>query len=204
MEKGLSRPSRPVLIASMLGAAAAFAITRRLKRLSTLKYAPAVARRVDLTRYTGTWYEIAALPQRYERDAFGTVAHYRLSPEGGIEVENLTRSGGWEGEVKRIQGRAWVVDSETSAKLKVRFRWPRVSGDYWILDVGPSYDYALVGTPSRKALWILSREPLMNPTLYERLVERSRLLGFDVGRLRLTPQTVSDSESRSGGLSFGL
>ncbi len=106
--------------------------------------------------------------------------------------------------MKRVQGRAKVVDPETSAKLKVQFRWPMATGDYWILDVGPSYDYALVGTPTRRALWILSREPVMNPTLYDRLVERSRLLGFDVSRLRLTPQTVSDLEPRSGGLSFGL
>jgi apolipoprotein D and lipocalin family protein len=80
-----------------------------------------------------------------------------------------------------------VVDKSTNAKLKVSFFWP-FRGDYWIIELGKDYEYAVVSSPNRKYLWILSRTPKMDEALYARIVEGLRERGFDVSLLQRTEQ----------------
>lgn len=143
--------------------------------------------RVDLSRYLGTWYEIARFPQAFERDCFATTAHYALKPNGDLEVVNRCRKGSLDGQESAVKGRAWVVDKASNSKLKVSFVWP-FSGDYWILELDPDYRWALVGSPDRRSLWILSRTPAMDPDTYLRIVSRAQAQGFDVSRLERTVQ----------------
>ena len=82
-----------------------------------------------------------------------------------------------------------MVDRETNAKLKVTFFWP-FSGDYWIINLGPNYEYAVVGEPGRDYLWILSRTPQMDEATYDVLLERIARQGYDPGRLVRTPQSA--------------
>jgi apolipoprotein D and lipocalin family protein len=77
------------------------------------------------------------------------------------------------------------VDKETHAKLKASFFWP-FSGDYWIIDLGENYDYAVVGHPNRKYLWILSRTPQMEESLYQSILERLRNQSYDLSKLIYT------------------
>jgi len=150
-----------------------------------------VAEHVDLERYLGTWYEIASFPTRFQRGCSATTATYALRGDGDIEVVNRCRKGGLTGPVTEARGKAWVVDTQTNARLKVQFFWP-FRGDYWILEVGPEYDYAVVGNPTRQYLWILCRTPRMDEALYESLLERlERDFRYDVDRLRLTAQPAS-------------
>ena len=148
------------------------------------------AERVDLERYLGTWYEVARLPAFFERGCVGITATYSQAPDGHIRVVNRCSRGSCSGKHAEIEGSARVVDAATNARLKVHFRGP-FGGDYWILDVGSSYDYALVGTPSRKRLWILSRTPVMDESLFERLVEEARDLGFPTAKLIRAPVCAS-------------
>lgn len=150
---------------------------RRIQRRSLQ-----TAEHVDLERYLGTWFEIARLPVRFERGCVGTTATYTRLPDGHIEVVNRCHRGSCRGRVSEIRGTARVADKQSNAKLKVYFYGP-FGGDYWILDVGPNYGYALVGTPNRKMLWILGRSPVMGPDVYQRLVEKAREQGFPVSRL---------------------
>jgi apolipoprotein D and lipocalin family protein len=144
---------------------------------STLPVVP----KVDLNRYAGKWHEIARLPMYFQRNCASDVtAQYTLKPDGKIEVLNQCR--GKNGSLKTAKGTAKVVDKITQAKLKVSFFWP-FSGDYWILDVGPDYEYAMVGEPGRNYLWILSRKPVMEPATFEKLVNKAKSLGFDTSRL---------------------
>ena len=142
---------------------------------------------VDLSRYTGTWYEIASFPQRFQKGCVATCATYTLLPDGKIEVFNQCRKGSFDGKVSSIRGKAWVVDATTNAKLKVSFYWP-FSGDYWIIDLGADYEYAVVGHPGRKYLWILSRTPEMDEALYNRLLEKLQGRFYDTSKLVKTPQ----------------
>jgi apolipoprotein D and lipocalin family protein len=139
----------------------------------------AVVSHVDLKRYLGKWYEIAHLPARFQEGCTNTTATYTLSEDGSISVLNECRK---NGKVKQARGKAKVVDKNSGAKLKVTFFWP-FYGDYWIIDLGENYDYAVVGTPNRKYLWILSRTPQMDDNLFSQLIESAKLKGFDVNNL---------------------
>jgi apolipoprotein D and lipocalin family protein len=125
---------------------------------------------VDLQRYLGRWYEIASLPQWFQRNCFGVTADYKLREDGDVDVLNRCSKGSLQGPLSEAHGKAWAVDA-SNAKLKVQFFWP-FRGDYWIIELGADYDYAVVGSPNRKYLWILSRKPAMEERLFNELVEK--------------------------------
>jgi apolipoprotein D and lipocalin family protein len=141
---------------------------------------------VELRKYLGKWYEIAHLPARFQEGCTDTTATYTLSEDGSISVLNECRRGG---KVKQAKGKANVVDKTSGAKLKVTFFWP-FYGDYWIIDLGKDYDYAVVGTPNRKYLWILNRTPRMDGKLFSQLVESAKSKGFDMNNLIKTSHKV--------------
>jgi apolipoprotein D and lipocalin family protein len=136
---------------------------------------------VDLSRYVGKWYEIASFPTWFQKGCVGSTAEYRLRLDGDIDVLNQCIQSP-DGAPDSARGIAWVVDPATNAKLRVRFFWP-FSGDYWIIDLGPDYEYAVVGHPNRDYLWILSRTPQMDDEHYQRILERVRQKGYDTARL---------------------
>ncbi len=146
-----------------------------------------VVPRVELERYLGKWYEVAHLPFRFEDGCTDITATYGLSKDGNVSVLNECFR---DGKLKQAKGRAKVVDKITGAKLKVSFFWP-FSADYWIIDLGKEYDYAVVGTPNRKYLWILSRTPQMDDKLFSQLIESAKSKGFDVNKLIKTSHKKS-------------
>jgi apolipoprotein D and lipocalin family protein len=147
-----------------------------------------VVNEVDLDRYVGRWYEIASFPQRFQRGCVATTANYTLRDDGRIRIENECRDGSFDGDLRRVEGVAWVTDpNETRAKLKVQFFWP-FRGDYWVIELDPDYRYAVVGHPSRDYLWILARTPTIDPADYETLLALIEAQGYDLGRLNETPQ----------------
>lgn len=151
---------------------------------------------VDLQRYLGTWYEIARIPQRFQRDCTATTATYSLEEDGDIRVLNRCRKGSVDGPVDEAEGRARVVDEETNAKLEVSFFGP-FWGDYWIVELGRDYEYAVVGHPSRDYLWILSRTPTMEPRLYQDILQRLEGQGYDTDRLVRTEQPATAQVARA-------
>lgn len=142
---------------------------------------------VDLKKYIGTWYEIARYPNSFQEGCVGSKATYTLLEDGKIEVVNECKRGSFEGKVSFVRGKAWVVDSKTNAKLKVSFFWP-FSGHYWIIDLGKDYEYAVVGHPKRKYLWILSRSPEMNEEVYNSIIEKLKSQYYDARKLIKTLQ----------------
>jgi apolipoprotein D and lipocalin family protein len=145
-----------------------------------------VVSHVDLERYLGKWYEIARLPTSFQEGCTETTATYSLLANGKVSVLNECLR---KGKPKTAKGTAKVADKTTGAKLKVTFFWP-FSADYWIIKLGENYEYAVVGTPSRKYLWILSRTPQMREMLFLELVEFAKSKGFNMDKLIRTRQTV--------------
>jgi apolipoprotein D and lipocalin family protein len=142
---------------------------------------------VDLQRYLGTWYEIATIPQRFQKGCVGVSAHYSLREDGAIDVVNSCRKGTLDGKERSIRGKAWIVDRTTNAKLKVRFFWP-FTGAYWIIELDEDYQWAVVGHPDRTYYWILSRTPQMDAALYDELIRRAAAKGYDVSKIKKTLQ----------------
>ena len=145
---------------------------------------------VDLSRYVGTWFEIATIPQRFQKDCVAVTATYTLQNDGTIGVVNKCRKKTLDGKFKSVRGKAWIVDKKTKAKLKVQFFWP-FRGDYWIIELDADYQYAVVGHPNRNYLWILSRYPRMEEALYRDLLQRIAQKGYDVSRLKMTLQPAT-------------
>jgi apolipoprotein D and lipocalin family protein len=142
---------------------------------------------VDLERYAGTWYEIAAFPQRFQKGCTGTTATYTMHPKGYVRVENQCFKDSLNGPEKKISGKAFPVEGSGNSKLKVQFFWP-FKADYWIVDLDPNYEWAVVSHPSKKYLWILNRTPVMEGALYGEILSRLEARGFDLSKLKMTNQ----------------
>ena len=163
------------LLAAGIGCAAS--------REGTLK----TADQVDLKQYQGRWYEIARLPLRWEKQCAGDVtATYTLRPDGKVDVVNRCLKA--DGSQSVSKGTAELAKKDGPAsKLKVTFFWP-FAGDYWILELDPQYRWALVGTPDRNFLWILSRTPLLDKATTDQLLASAKASGFDTSKLIWTKQ----------------
>jgi len=151
---------------------------------------------LDLSRYVGQWHEIAHLPMFFQRNCVDrTTATYTAQSNGRIRVQNACRAK--DGSMMTVVGEARRVPGSPGA-LQVRFapRWlgwlPMAWADYWVVDLDPGYRWAVVGGPSRKYLWILSRDPTMNRTLFEQIKARAAQRGYPVEKLVLTA-TISDA-----------
>jgi len=171
-----------LIFAGSASAAAVAAVSAgaEMKPLDVVPY-------VDLQRYLGTWYEIATIPQRFQKGCVGVTAQYSLRKDGDIEVVNTCRQGTLDGKVRIARAKAWIVDKKTNAKLKVRFFWP-FTGAYWIIGLDADYQWAIVGHPSRRYLWILSRTPQMDDALYDELLKLAAAKGYDLAKIKKTLQ----------------
>jgi lipocalin len=146
------------------------------------KRKPAVVSGVDLNKYAGTWYEIARLPNYFERKLKCTSATYTLMEDGRIGVVNKGHYINDPGKTSSVKGIARIPDKSEPAKLKVQFFWP-FSGDYWIMYLDRNYSYVLVGDPSLKYLWILAREKTMSDETYNMLKQKAVDNGYDLSTL---------------------
>ncbi len=142
---------------------------------------------LDLHRYAGQWHEIAHLPMFFQRQCVDHItATYTANPDGSIAVHNACRAK--SGKIDAADGVAKPVPNQPGA-LKVRFAprilaWlPWVWGDYWVIDLDPDYQWAVVGGPGRKYLWVLSRTPSMDTKLFAQIRDRARERGYLVDRL---------------------
>jgi lipocalin len=140
---------------------------------------PSVVTTVDLKKYQGFWYEIARLPNYFERKLKCTSANYTLRDDGRITVLNKGYYLTDPQKSTSARGVAWIPDRNSQAKLKVQFFWP-FSGDYWIMELDKEYRYVLVGDPSHKYLWILAREKEMDEQTYNMLLSKAVENGYDV------------------------
>jgi len=144
-----------ILLIGMCFSMLVFAQTSRLTK-------PEVVKSVNLERYKGRWFEIAKIPNRFQKKCTSnTTAEYILREDGRIDVVNRCKRE--NGEIITAKGIANIADTMSCAKLKVSFVsllgirpfW----GDYWIIGLDKNYQWAIVGSPARNYGWILSRTP---------------------------------------------
>jgi apolipoprotein D and lipocalin family protein len=137
---------------------------------------------VNLERYMGVWYEIASYPNRFQKGCSCTQATYSLTPSGEVRVENICTK---KGKVVRTKGNAKVVANTGNAQLKVSFFWP-FYGDYHIIMLDSEYQWAVVGHPSRKYLWVLSREKSLPVSVWETVARQLPTNGYSEEKLMWT------------------
>jgi apolipoprotein D and lipocalin family protein len=144
---------------------------------------------LDIDRYAGQWHEIAHLPVSFQKKCVGDItATYGLRSDGRISVLNGCRVE--DGTRIQAEGVARPVKGEPG-QLEVRFApdwlsWvPLVWADYWVIALDPDYQWAVVGEPDRKYLWILSRSPSMQRGQFEALKARAEAMGYDLAPLKV-------------------
>lgn len=146
---------------------------------------------VDLSRYQGTWYQLALYPNKFQaRCASDTRATYTLQDDGTVRVANQCR--GADGQAVEAIGQAKPAGSSTVVQgqlvppqLKVRFapQWlawlPMVWGDYWVIQLASDYRYVVVGEPKREFLWVLARNTSLTPADWSAIQARLKDQGYD-------------------------
>ncbi|MDD0839951.1 lipocalin family protein [Curvibacter sp. HBC61] len=183
------------LAAALLLAASALAPAAHAAGAAAPNAAPAplqTVARLELPRYLGTWYEIAKYPNRFQQKCVAdTRADYQMRADGQVRVLNQCRRA--DGSTDSAEGAARLVGGTDSPRLQVRFApawlgWlPAVWGDYWVIDLEPAYQLVAVSEPQREFLWVLSRQPQVDPQAYQALLQRLIAQGFDPARLQWTP-----------------
>lgn len=150
--------------------------------------APETVGQVDLKRYQGTWYEQARLPMFFQRNCVRSEAHYELQQDGRVAVTNRCETG--DGEWEQAVGEAVPQTPGRTDRLWVRFdNWfsnlfPGLTkGHYWILYLDEAYSVALVGSPDRDYLWLLSRDQEIDAGMRDRLLAQARQRGYDTSEL---------------------
>lgn len=133
----------------------------------------------------GTWYEIASFPNWFQRGCQCTTAHYTLK-KNKVKILNQCYKGK---DLKKssAKGTGWSVSENQNSKLKVRFFWP-FKGDYWILYLSPGYKQAIVGSPNRRYLWLLSRTPTLDSKTLNHLISIAKNKHYDTDKLNMTYQ----------------
>lgn len=156
---------------------------------------PEPAKPVELSAYLDTWHEYARYEAPFQKGCEGVTADYSIretSSASNIRVVNACYKDALDGKYSEAKGRARVVEGSEGAKLKVSFFGP-FFGDYWVLDrsepaADGQYQWSIVGEPSGRYLWMLTREPRPDAQLRVLLEARVRKLGYDWDLVRFTQQ----------------
>jgi apolipoprotein D and lipocalin family protein len=147
---------------------------------------------VDLSRYMGRWYVIAAIPTRFGHDGYNQVETYRLQPNGDIDTSFRFRDGGFDGPLKTLHSTATVVPGSADAQWTVHLFW-LLHEQYIVGWLAPDYSRVIVARDARDYVWLMARTPHIPAEEYRDMVERVRAMGYDVGALRRVPQRWPDS-----------
>lgn len=158
-----------------------FTFLQSCKTPSTLT----TVKEVNIEKYAGLWYEIASYPTSFQKNCYCSTAKYTLSPKGYITVENRCRKDSVTGKIAGIKGKAFVVKNSNNTKLKVQFFWP-FRGHYWIIGLASDYSWAVVSSPNRNYLWILSRSKTLDEATYQTIIDLVKSKGLDPDRLKKT------------------
>lgn len=159
-----------------------------LASCSSMKPAPLrTVPHVDLTRYVGDWFVFAHIPYSLEKGKVGTLDRYALRPDGRMDNIFLFRRGSLDAPLEQWKGVAWVHNKATNAEWRVQFVWP-LRVPYLIIDLDPDYQWSVIGYPSRKLAWVLSRKPVLDAATYRGILHRMAKQGYDTRLLAKVSQ----------------
>lgn len=145
------------------------------------------AAKVDVKRYAGHWFEQFRLPNSFQKNDATAEADYTVQPGGSIRVVNTEIRA--DGTRKTARGTATAIPDGRNSRLRVKFDGlaslvpASEEGNYWIIKLAPDYSVALVGTPDRRFLWLLSRNRDVSSARLEEYRQAATQLGFDTSRL---------------------
>ena len=132
----------------------------------------------NLNRYLGKWYEVARLPNSFEKGMSDIQAEYSLNTDGTLKIINSGVRGGKRHSVTGIGKKTNVPGN-----LRVSFLRP-FYGSYRVAALAPDYSSALVVSDgSRRYLWVLSRTPQLDKKVLQAYLELAARYGFDISKI---------------------
>jgi apolipoprotein D and lipocalin family protein len=143
--------------------------------------------KIDLKRYMGPWYVIAAIPTFIETKAYNAIEDYRLDADGTIATTFTFNQGGFDGPPKRYNPRGFVVDRVNNSTWGMQFIWP-FKAEFLITYLSPDYSQTVIGRNKRDYVWIMARTPQIPEVDYQRLLKELAAQGYDLTKLRQVPQ----------------
>ena len=180
MGKQISKATTGLLILLVLAGA--------LTRKASAQSASAISN-LDLNRYMGTWYEIARLPDKAQKNCVsnGIILFALADKANRFQVVNSCQAKDGYTNVRNASGKP--ANKSGDGKLKVSYTWP-FSQKYWVLAVDPSYEWVLVGSPNHKLLWVLSRTATLSPDVLATIEAKAATQGFATSKLIISTQAV--------------
>ena len=142
---------------------------------------------VDLHRYMGSWYVIAAIPSRLERHAYDAMETYRMAADGTIETTFTYRKGSFDGDLKTLKARGFVKDAPANAVWGMQLFWP-IKADYRIAYLSEDYSQTLIARNKRDYLWIMARTPQLAEADLQKLIDVAVSLGYERSKIQRVPQ----------------
>lgn len=156
-----------------------FFVSCRREDMETVK-------QVDIERFMGDWYVLGIIPNFIEKHAINGIESYSLLDDERVKID-YRFTDVRTGAVKHMEPKAWIYDKETMAEWRVQFIWP-IKFPYLIIDLADDYSYTVIGVPNRKFVWIMAREPELPDEVYNGILERLKLTGYEIDKIVKMPQ----------------
>ena len=147
---------------------------------------------VDLNRFMGRWYVIANIPTFLEKSAWNATEDYVRRDADTIDTTFSYNKGGFDGPRKTWTPVATVRPDTGDAVWGMQFVWP-FKAEYRIIWLNDDYSVTIIGRSARDYVWVMAREPQLEPQLRKRLESFLVDEGYDLSELRDVPQDWSRS-----------
>jgi len=138
-------------------------------------------KRVDLKKYSGTWYSLYSIPTLFDKGSRETTTKYTLNKDGYYDVLTTYKKPKDE-KIHAVTSKIFPNEDGEDAKMKCQFLWP-IKLDYWIIELAEDYSYVVVGHPDHKFLFIMSRTPKLSKAALDDIMDRCRDKGYDINKL---------------------
>lgn len=155
-----------------------------------------LVKQVDLPKFMGDWYVIAAIPTLIETQSYNAIESYRLNADGTIATTFTFNKGALDGPAKKYEPKGFVIPNTGNALWGMQFIWP-IKAEYRIVYLDPDYQKTIIARNARDYVWIMARTPHISDLEYDDMVKLVSSYGYDVSKLRKVPHQTSDSKLKS-------
>ena len=145
---------------------------------------------LDLDRFMGDWHVIANIPTFIEKNTTNNLESYSLRDDGNVDITFTVTTEA--GERKSYSATGFVLDQNQPSRWRVQFFWP-VKFPFYVIELDEEYSYTVIGLPNRKYVWVMAREPQMDPVIYQDILARLSDIGYnvdDIQKVTIDPETI--------------
>jgi apolipoprotein D and lipocalin family protein len=145
-------------------------------------------KQVELSKFMGDWYVIAAIPTMIETQAYNAIENYQLNTDGTIATTFTYYKGAFDGPFKTYHPKGFVQPDTGNAIWGMQFIWP-IKADFRIAYLDQDYQRTIIARNARDYVWIMARTPHIAEADYNEMVQFVNDLGYDTSKIRKVPQS---------------